>query len=181
MTAVNPVRNNMQAEECAPQGAVSESVMVRMAQSVMFANLRHVYQHDFNMNGSYNGFVTPVFLGDGFMTYPFPFEILDVMIMTGDANGSGGTTEFDVKWRPETGGTFVSIFSTTPKFTNAAPTLRTGRVGGSAVTGITNPVLDKTTFDAYDVLIVQALQACTGTVNGAFLKVFIRPISDPEV
>lgn len=151
--------------------------MTRVGGSINFINTRHVYQHNWHLNGQYNIVTPPNLALDGFITYPFPFEIVDVMMFTGDGVGTGGLTEADIKWKPELSGTYQSIFATTPKVDDTAATSDFIRIGQTK-TGFTAPVLDKSTFDAYDVLRFDLLQAVGGQPNGLFMKVWIRPISD---
>lgn len=174
MSDITPERLMIQQEETRSQAAVSESTMSRVGGAINFINTRHIYQHDWNLNGKYNSVVTPNVGLDGFITYPFAFEIVQFMLFSGENVGSGGITEIDVKWKPELSGAFASIFSTTPKFTNAAGANESIRIGQSR-TGWTAPVLSKTEFDAYDILRFDLLQAVSGDPNGAFAKVWIIP------
>lgn len=171
-------RQMIQQEETKPQAAVTESVMSRVGAGINFINTRHIYQHDWHLNQQYNIVPTPNNFLDGVISYPFPFEILFVQMIAGADVGTGGITELDVKWKPEIGGTFQSIFSTTPKFNNTVTPGDSIRNGQSA-TGWTAPVLDKTIFAAWDVLRLDLLQAVTGQPNSVFLKLWIRPINPP--
>ena len=173
MADITEERINVQQEETATQAAVSEATMSRVGAAINFVNKRHFYNHDFNLNGKYN-IVAPQNGHDGFLTYPFPFEILDVVLKTGDNTGGGGVSEFDLKWKPFNSGTYQSIFTTTPKYTNAAAAHAAINVGGVQA-GMTAPVLLKTQFDAYDLIRLDTLQHVTGNVDSAFLKIFIRP------
>jgi len=164
----------IQQEETKFQAAVSESVMSRVGAVNNFIVNRENSQHDFNLNGAYNIFAPPFYFGDGYITYPWPFEIVDVLLFTGETIGTSGTTEVDLKWKPEIGGTYQSIFSTTPKFDTTAAIndfTRQGKVS----TGFIAPVLSKSQFDAFDVLKLDVLQTISGPVNGLFVKVFVRP------
>lgn len=171
-------RYMIQQEETRAQAAVSESTMSRVGSSVNFINTKHIYQHDWNLNGRYNIVTPPNLALDSYITYPFPYEILEFMVFSGDAMGSSGITELDVKWKPELSGTYQSIFSTTPKLTSAAGAFESIRQGQTR-TGWTAPVLSKTQFDAYDILRLDLLQAQAGNPNGVFAKVWIRPINQP--
>jgi hypothetical protein len=175
MTAISDRKFIMQQEETKFNSAVSESLVSRMGAVTNFIVNRELTQHDFNLNGKYNIIPAPYQFGDGYITYPFPFEIVDVMLFTGEAVGTSGTTEIDVKWKPESSGSFATIFSTTPKVTGSSPINRFVRVGGPGVTGMNRPVLSKTTFNAYDYLRLDVLQHRAGNVNGIFLKIFVRP------
>lgn len=174
MTDVTAERNLLQEEECRSNAAVSEATMTRFAAMANFLALREFTQHDFNLNGKYNMVTIPNLNVDGYVTYPFAWEIIDILLITGSANGSSGTTEIDLKWKPEASGSFATIFSTTPKFTSSAGAGAVARIGQAAA-NMTAPVLSKTQFDAYDIVKLDILQAVAGTVNGCFIKLFIRP------
>lgn len=172
---ITPSRKMIQQEETATQAAVSESTMSRVGAGINFINTRHYYNHDFNLNGFYA--IVPVQNGiDGFLTYPFAFEILDVVLKTGDNPGLTGTTEVDLKWAPINSNVYQSIFSTTPKYTPAAGAHMTWKTG-STVVGTTAPVLNKTTFAAFDIIRLDLLQKIDNTVDSLYVKVFIRPIN----
>ena len=174
MTDLSPARKQIQVEETKDQAAASQATMSRVGQGINFINTRHSYQHDWHLNGPYNIIPAPQFGIDGLITYAFNFELLDFMLIVGSLNGTSGTTEIDIKWRPENGVTWTSIFSVTPKFTwEALPfdTIRTGQV----VANMTAPVLDKTIFDAYDQLRLDVIQEVDGSIEGLFAKAFMRP------
>lgn len=169
-------RSIIQQEETAPQAAVSESTMTRVGANINFINLRQLDQVDFKLNGPYNLITPPQVHLDGIITFPFAFEISAIAISNGTNNGSSGTTELDVKWQPyDNSSAYSSIFSTTPKFTpSSAP--QDLCFNGDSKTGFTAPVLSKTTFASKDKLRVDLLQAISGTVDGAGIKIFWRPI-----
>lgn len=176
MTDIAPERKIIQQEETRAQAATSESVFQRVGAGINFINTRQFDQKDFILNGPYNIIPSPQLGVDGPITYPWNFEIVDVLVYVGDVVGSGGITEFDIKWKPEIGGTFQSIFSTTPKIAPAAAPFDFTRIGKVA-TGLTAPVLSKSTFAPYDTLRLDIVQAMTGTVNSSFVKVFMRPVN----
>lgn len=175
MTDLSPARKQIQAEEVKPNAAVSESLMTRLGQGINFINTRHVYQHSFHLNYEYNTEEVPSLGIDGYMTYPFPFRIIEVQVMSGSENGGAGFTELDLKWAADGDATYESIFTTTPKFTNAVQpndTIRTGQTK----TGWTAPVVTKTDFAAFDKIKLDLLNQLDGDVNGVFLKIFVIPI-----
>jgi hypothetical protein len=174
MADITAERKMIQQEETKPQAAVTESVMSRVGGGINFINTRHYYIKEACLNGKYN-IIVPNTSIDGCFTYPWAFEIVDVIVKLGSANGSGGTSEVDIKWKPETFGSFASIFSTTPKWTSSAVADGTVRIGVTR-TGFTAPVLSKTTFDAYDILRVDLLQAVTGSPESFSVTIYTRPI-----
>jgi len=175
MTDITPQRLLIQIEETRSKAAVSESTMTRMGAMNNFLALKECSQHDMNLNNAYNIIATPNLAIDGFLTFPFNFEIVEAYIFSGSSTGSGGTTNLDVKWKPQASGSYASIFSTTPKFAGGtAPAFGSANTT-FADTGFTSPVLSKTQFNANDILRFDLLGAATGDVNGAYLKLFIRP------
>jgi hypothetical protein len=174
MTDLSPARKQIQIEETKDQAAVSQSTASRIGQAVNFINTKHDYQHDWHINGPYNTTVAPKNGIDGLITYPHNFELTDVMLIVGEFNGTSGVTEIDIKWRPENGGVWTSVFTTTPKFTYLAAPFHTVR-SGLVVANMTAPVLLKTVFDAHDQLRLDIIQQVDGTHEGLFAKAFLRP------
>lgn len=166
----------IQQEETRSQAAVSESTMTRVGEGINFINTRHVYAESWKLNGKYNIVATPNEYQDGYITYPFAYEIIDVMFFNGEAVGSGGDTELDILWRPDNSLVWASIFTTTPAADSTSSPGDSIRVGQTK-TGLTAPVLSKSTFAAYDVLRCDLLTAMTGNPQNAELKIWIRPIS----
>lgn len=178
MSDALPERNIMQQEEVKADAAVSEATGSRIAGNINFVNLRHCFVHEFNLNGSYNRKNVPGRLGDGVLTYPWPFEIVDVVVVNPPILGGliGTPTEIDLLWAAEASGTFATIFSTTPKINGNAPDWGLVRVGGAAPTGMTAPVLSKTTFNAYDkVRCNMVTKLVANHTTGVFVRVFTRP------
>lgn len=167
-------RNIMQQEETAAQAAVSESTMSRMGAVANFISLYQAPIIEFCINGPFNLQAVPNLNIDKIRSFLFDFELVGVMMSAGGSNGSSGTCELDIKWAAYNSNTFVSIFSTTPKFTPAAPAYDTIH-DGDTKTGFTAPVLAKTQFDAKDKLRLDILQAPSGTVDGAGITLFWRP------
>ncbi len=166
-------RKMIQAEEVKPQAAVTEAVMGRVGQAINFVNTRHYYVKEYCINGFYptTGIINGV---DGFFTYPWAFEIVDIVVKINDP-GLSGLTEIDLKWKPETSGVFQSIFSTTPKANNLAAQDSSVRLGVSRA-GWTTPILNKTQFNAYDFIRLDLLQVMDAPARGIFVTIFTRPI-----
>jgi hypothetical protein len=168
-------RKLIQVEETKPQAAISESLMTRVGAGINFINKRHLYQHDWHLNGKYNIITPPNFGLDGFITYPFPFQLMDVQVFAGENVGISGFTELDVQWTPDNvAPAYQSIFDITPKFDSTVNPFETIRIGQTK-SGWTAPVLNKTLFDAYDILKLDLLNAVDGEPNGVFVKLFILP------
>lgn len=174
MADITAERKMIQQEETKPQAAVTESVLSRVGGGINFINTRHYYIKEYNVCSYYNAFV-PNYSLDGGFTYPWAFEIVDIIVRVGDVIGTSGLTEIDLKWKPETTGSYQSIFTTTPKWDNTAVADSFVRLGVSR-TGFTTPVLDKTQFDAWDSIKLDLLQALTGEVDSFFVTIFTRPI-----
>lgn len=119
MAGVSPSRRVTAVEEVRYKGAVSEAVAQKLAGSANFINLRQYDQKDFRLNGPFNVADLPHLGADGIYVFPFPTEIINIAAYI-ETPGSSGTTEFDVKRSTNSGTSWSSIFSTTPKITSAA-------------------------------------------------------------
>ena len=174
MADITAERKMIQQEETAPQAAVTESVMSRVGGGINFINTRHYYVKEFCVNSYYNAFVPNLSI-DGSFTYPWAFEIVEIVVKVGDIVGVSGLSEIDLKWKPETTGTYASIFTTTPKWDATVAPDSSVRLG-VVRTGWTAPVLLKTQFAAYDSIKLDLLQALVGEVDSFFVTIFTRPI-----
>lgn len=174
MTDIPGVRTVIQAEEVAFNASVSEATAYRMGQQMNHITFYQNLHKDYNLNGEYSSSVLPNLGMDGLVWFPWPWEIVTVGICSGIV-GTGGITELDLKWKPQQAGSYASIFSTTPKFTNAANNFDLCR-NGQSFTGFVAPVLSKTTFAANDLVRMDLLQVQSGTPSGAYLRFFFRPL-----
>ena len=173
MSAIADARLLIQEEETNYRAAVSEATFKRFGATNNFIVNRVLTETNFNLNGQYNIFTTNADV-DGKRTYPFAFEVVDLGIFSGVVNGTGGTTELDIKWKPQNSGAWASIFSTTPKFVYAAS--EGSCFIGQTVANFTAPVLSKTLFDAYDMLKIDIITAVDGSsLDYAGIKIFTRP------
>lgn len=168
-------RKMIQVEETKDQAACSQSTFSRVGQGINFINLYQKNQHDWLLNGPYASTPAPDIGLDGIITFDHAFEITDLILIVGEINGSSGTTEIDIKWRPENTGAFVSIFSTTPKFTFAANPFDQIRKG-QTVANMTAPIFSKSTFAAYDQLRMDIITKVAGPARGLSAKILLRPI-----
>jgi hypothetical protein len=105
-------------------------------------------------------------------------EIVGVQIWNAIA-GSSGTTALDIRWINQAGTVQGSIFSTTPKISSAASNATRGfrnlETGNDFTkTGVTLPVLSKTTFEEGETLYLEVDSVMTAAQNCA-LTLFIRP------
>lgn len=183
MADVTPARANIQTEEVQYRSSVSEYTWQKIGGSINHIN---TYQNNFFEFGfllgisssgtpSYNqGFTVPI-------TISAPEPIIDNMeiykvSLSHVTSGSSGTTELDIEWAASGSGTWASIFSTTPKVASTAASNTTWVTGESAPTGVTTPVLSKTTFALGDRLRCRALSLQAGQPNGFILRIFYRPI-----
>jgi len=138
MPIVSPSRKQIFQEEVKYKSAVSESTGTRIAASINFILARLHSEKQFFLNGEYGRIAAQTFV-DGLAVFEFDAEIFNVWMFNIVA-GSGGTTELDLKIATTPGGSFSSIFTTTPKITSAAASNVWIGVGGT-VTGCTAPVL----------------------------------------
>ena len=167
-------RSDLEIEDCQYRAAVSENFAFKLGASVNFINRRQVDQHRANANGAYNVVSSDTNV-DGLISFPYPFEIVELQIWSGSVVPTTGQIEFDIQWRTQNTGSYASICSTKPKFDSTAIVLGSCGIGQTA-TGFTAPVLTKTQFAANDQIIVNYTTNATGPVNGAGIIIFHRPI-----
>lgn len=170
---ITPERILIQQEETKFRAAVSESTLSRVGATTNFINTYQANLREFMINGPYGSIATPNLCVDGIVRFPFNWELVDLYIYAGEITAGSGTTELDVKWKPFSSGSYASIFSTTPKFTNTAAAFETCGIGQTK-TGFTAPVLSKTQFDANDQLRIDLAQAISGAV-GTGIGLIFRP------
>jgi len=113
----------------------------------------------FLANGSYrvgNGV-------DGSTVLPYNYQIINVYASS-DTVGTSGTTELDIEVQSSPGGTWTSIFSTTPKFTSSSVSGAYTQVlpVPPAQTGVTAPVISTATITAGSRIRMNILQAMVG-------------------
>lgn len=173
MAFILPARTLITYEEVQFRAAVAESTWQKIGGLQNFLAEKEYQEKPFYINGPYNIVATPQTFIDGMTFFQFDATILDAWMFV-ELNGSGGTTEIDIKYATTPGGSFSSIFSTTPKITSAAG----GGVWihvGSSVSGTTAPVLSTTSMDAGWALRCDLLQAQTGTVSGCGMLITYQP------
>lgn len=156
------------------RGAVSESFAQRLASGINFINLYQHSEKQFFLNGRYNIAGTPQLGVDGLVIFDFNAEIINAWMFNLVA-GSGGTTELDAKLATASGGSFASIFSTTPKIASTAGANRWVGKDSTAQTGVTKPVLGTTLIDAGSAIRFDLLQAQTGNPENCGLLLHYRP------
>lgn len=172
MSDITPVRANIQTEAVRFRTAVSESLLSAVGGSINFIN---DYQFDsaiFRLDGPYDIVAAPQTAVDGLWIMPFNITIFDCAIYN-LVGGSGGTTTLDILRTTGTGGSFATIFSTTPKIASTAGNSAYVRVGGAG-TGLTAPVLSTTSLNAGDALRLDKLAVQTGGQNCGVI-IYFRP------
>lgn len=172
MADISALRRNIQIEETRFRYAVSESMAQKLGGSINFINTRQHSEKQFFINGPYNilGAQTAV---DGLTFFQYDAEIIDVWMFV-EYNGSSGTTELDLKRATSSGGSFSSIFSTTPKITSAAGNFAYVHAGIS-VSGTTAPVLSLIHVNAGDAIRCDLLQVPGGSPQGCGIIIHYRP------
>ncbi len=128
------------------------------------------------LNGVYNTDPSyPSVAKDGLVIMPFNAKITNVFMFNLVA-GSGGTTELDVKLKPQTSGTFTSIFSTTPKITSGAGSDKWVGVGDS-IAGCTAPILISSPLNvnSKDALRLDIITVQTGSPANAGVVIVFEP------
>lgn len=171
MAIVAPLKKFIQEAEVKYRAAVSESTWRKITGSINFINSYHHETKQFFLNGSY-WIGTGDTFADGINVFEYDAEIINVWTFN-VTNGTSGTTELDLKVKPKTGGSFTSIFSTTPKITTASAGFVHFGVGDT-VTGCTAPVLSTVNVNAGDAVRIDIIQAMTDAQNCGLL-IHYRP------
>lgn len=183
MAEITPARYNIQQEEVQYSAAVSEATFTKFGGSINHIN---TYQNNIAVFGflkaispngtpTYNqGFSVPLIIS-GIDPFVDACEIYKVALAH-DTVGSGGTSEIDIEWSAHGSGTWATIFSTTPKVASTASSNTSWVTGLSAPTGVTAPVLSKTTFAAGDRLRCKIVTMMTGSPNGFWVRFHYRPL-----
>jgi hypothetical protein len=113
---------------------------------------------------------------DGIQSFPPTnnWAIVGAMVY-GGTMGSGGNTEFDILFRAQNTGSFVSIFSTRPAITSAA-IANVSVYNGDTVTGCTAPILTASTINvsAKSQIRMDLISAQTGSPRNFGVRVFYR-------
>lgn len=139
MADVTPARLNVPLPGTQFRAAVSEFIAQAMAGSVNFINYFQHSEKQFFLNGDYSVVATPQTGVDGLAVFEFDAQIIDVWMFNLVA-GSAGTTELDIKLATASGGSFSSIFTTTPKIAfNAGNNAWVGAVNPSIIGPLYNP------------------------------------------
>jgi len=174
-TLVPPKRSLIYIDGAQFRSAVSEELIQRQGAVSNFISLYQHSEKQFFINGPYGIATVPATALDGLTFFQFDAEIIDVWAFH-IISGSSGTTELDVKVAT-LGGSFASIFSTTPKFTSSAA--NNSWVDSSGVvapgTGVTAPVLSITNVNAGQALRFDLLQKQGGDPQNCGIVIHYRP------
>jgi len=177
-TPVTPKRQLIYFEGAQFRAANSEELIQRQGSVSNFICLYQYTEKTFQGNGFYGRQTTPYSVTDGLTFFNFDAEIINVFAYI-NIPGTGGTTELDLKVASAGSSTWTSIFSTTPKFTSAAPTLARVDVTGTnpPVTGVTAPVFTSSPLNvnAGDAVRLDILQAMTGDPVTVGALIVYRP------
>ena len=176
MTAISPSRQTIFQQDTAYQRSVSEVILSKFGAQSNFINTFQVDMKEWILNGSFS-VATGLEFWDGPRTFFFNSEIVAVSFYQEQA--VSGTTRFDVRWLNAAGVDQGTIFSTKPQITNGARrigfrNLITGT--NIAQSGVTLPVLSKTTFNEGETIYLVLESAMTQAFN-AGLTIFYRPIN----
>ena len=183
MSEITAARYNIQVEEVQYSSAVSESTFNKIGGSINHIN---TYQNNFlefgflkaispNGTPTYNQGQSVPAVMSGIEPFIDSCEIYKVALIHG-TSGSSGTSELDIEWAAHGSGTWATIFSTTPKATSSTASNTSWVTGLAAPTGITTPVLSKTTFAVGDRLRCKVVTLQVGSPNEFMLRIFYRPL-----
>lgn len=173
-------KDNVTVEETAYKASVASSTFQKFGSAVNFINGRQYDTHSFNLNGAYVLGVGSTGLDGKFLVIR-NMELVAISFSNKVA-GASGSTIVDIHWFNGSGSDQGTIFSTRPEIDSSAPSDAYG-IKGIATgysdfggTGITLPVLTKTTFNAGDALDFQLDQAMS-TARDFNLNLHFRPIN----
>lgn len=174
---VVPSRELMYVGDVAYQRSVSESLLGRFAATNNFISKFQTDYIAYFLNGSYS-FAAGSFGFDGAYTCFTKMEIVGVAAWNA-ISGVSGTTTFDIKYIDVNNIDQGSIFSTKPSIdstsSNATRGFRNLETGNDfTMTGVTLPVLSKTTFEEGETLYFELSDAMLSAQNCS-LQLNIRP------
>lgn len=179
MSDLTPIKKNIQVEETRFRSAVSEAIAQKLGSSINFINKYQNETKRFEVNGQYNLLTIPFNAVDGLDIILTDITIVGVSMYV-HKSGSSGTTEFDLKYATTPGGSFTTMFSTTPKIQSAAgddvwiyQNLITNT--SSALANTTAPVLSVTSLTANSAIKADILQAQSGDARGAGITIYYAP------
>lgn len=180
MTDITANRENVTIEETKYKASISEATAQKIGGSLNFVNLKQYDTHTFNLNGVYELGVGSTGL-DGMFICLINMELVAITI-SNEVSGVSGTTTVDIDWFNGSGSNQGTIFSTKPSIDSTSPNDAYG-IKGIATgfsdfggTGITLPVMSKTTFNAGDALNISLDTAMSSAQNLA-VSVHFRPIN----
>lgn len=174
MTDIPSSRQFIQTEEVRFRAAVSESVGNRLGGTLNFINNFQYDTKAWFVNGKTYNLTTPFTAIDGLFQSAFNIEVIRVFMYVRQAGGAG-TTEFDIEYATTPGGSWSTIFSTTPKINFAAGDFSWCNTG-SSFANTTAPVLSVTTFNQGTVFRCNVPQSQTLDARGAGVEIFYRPV-----
>lgn len=121
------------------RSSVSESTWFKIGGVINFILNRNHQEKQFFLNGNYGLLPAPIYKLDGMTIFNFDAEIFNVYMFNIKA-GISGTTELDIRIKPQASGAFTSIFSTRPSINYQAGDDKWVGIGDT-VTNCVAPVL----------------------------------------
>ena len=180
MADLSEQRLDIQVEETRFNAAVSEAVAQRLGKSINFINKRQYQAKTFQINGPYGGVSVPVLGIDGAWGMFNNSEIVG-LLMYNLVGGASGTLEIDLKKVDQSGGTPVSIFSTTPKLTSASGNNAflfydfQNSVAIENPSGATQPVLTSVNLDVGDLIRCDLISVQASPAANCGIVLYYRP------
>lgn len=171
MALITDARKLIDQNDVKYRASVSESTWTKIGGMLNFIANRNHQEKQFFLNGPY---LTGTKL-DGLTVFNFNATIINVYAFNIIA-GTSGTTEFDIKIKPQLSGAFTSIFTTRPAISYLAGEVWVGI--GDVIANTTAPVLTSSpnglNVNQGDALVLDLLQAQLGAQNCGVL-VHYRP------
>lgn len=174
MAILPDVKRYIYDNEIKTRSAISEGTFAKFGSMVNFIGHRVYEKKQFFLNGRYKVFNAQNGI-DGLDFFEFDAEIFNVFMFNSVA-GLSGTTELDLKIATSPGGSFTTIFSTTPKIQASAGNYIWTYVGAS-VSGTTAPVLagSAATIAAGTAIRLDCLQVQSGNPENCGIVIHYRP------
>lgn len=178
-TPIAPVRYELQQEDVAFRRGLSEALLSKIGAQNQFINYFQTDIKEFKLNGNYSP-ATGLIYFDGLANFFYNSEIVGIAFWNGK-QGTSGTTSFDLRWRDQANVDQGSLLTTLATIDSTASEGARGFANyvstyTNAPTGVTLPVLNKTTFLQGESVYLVLTTAMSGAQNCG-LTLFYRPIN----
>jgi hypothetical protein len=173
-TFITSEPNKVYVEDVQYATSVSESVGNKLGSSMNFILDNFVVYHFGVTGGVYSGLSAyPYTFSNNIENMKSACEITDIEIFTQET-GTAGTTEFKLEYQLAAGGAWSNVFSTNCSIAYTTADSTFFKNTDAAPSGVTLPVISKTTYAKNDKLRFVLVTAATNAQNLS-IKVNMRP------